>query len=206
MFLSIQAIKQRGVLNTAYSFAQSIPKGKPFSLSFGSFLGYGEWTTKLHAELLIIGRAQFLFPSNKALQLILQRGPWSFNQWIVATESCYPTHINFWIQIHELSYQRLMPSWVIKTQNLMMITYKTINIRKSFNHQFMFLLLALEHTRSDVIIKITRAVGSQPSYANKRHRTVMQYFSSRRSKHSIMLSIYLGSWVFRSTSLSPMLA
>lgn len=60
------------------------------------------------------GRAQFLFPSNESLQLVLHRGPWSFNEWIVAMEPWNPnisdqspTTIDFWVQIKNVPLQFL---------------------------------------------------------------------------------------------------
>lgn len=55
------------------------------------------------------GRAQFLFPSNEALNLVLRRGPWSFHKWMVAMEAWSPnisnhspTTIDFWVQIRDI--------------------------------------------------------------------------------------------------------
>lgn len=60
------------------------------------------------------GRVQFLFPSQEALQLVLRRGPWSFNQWMVAMEAWNPTisnespsSIDFWVQIRDIPLQFL---------------------------------------------------------------------------------------------------
>lgn len=60
------------------------------------------------------GRVQFLFPSNEALQLILRRGPWSFNEWMMAMEvwspnvsDQIPTSIDFWVQIRNIPIQFL---------------------------------------------------------------------------------------------------
>lgn len=60
------------------------------------------------------GRAQFLFPSNEALQLVLRHGPWSFNEWMVDMEpwvpnifDSSPTTIDFWIEIKDIPLQFL---------------------------------------------------------------------------------------------------
>lgn len=60
------------------------------------------------------GRVQFLFPSNEALQLVVRRGPWSFNQWMVAMESwnpnisaLAPNFVDFWVQIRDIPLQFL---------------------------------------------------------------------------------------------------
>lgn len=60
------------------------------------------------------GRAQFLFPTNEALQLVLRRGPWSFNEWMVVMEPWVPnlseqspTTLDFWIQIRDIPIQYL---------------------------------------------------------------------------------------------------
>lgn len=65
------------------------------------------------------GRAQFLFPSHEALNLILRRGPWSFNEWMVTMEpwnpnisdQC-PSSINFWVQIRDIPLQFLSSQMV----------------------------------------------------------------------------------------------
>lgn len=74
------------------------------------------------------GRAQFLFPSNEALQLVLPRGPWSFNEWMVTMEPWVlnisdqnATTIDFWVQIRDIPSQFL---------SLQMVNY----IAETFGH------------------------------------------------------------------------
>ncbi|KAL1216092.1 hypothetical protein V5N11_012830 [Cardamine amara subsp. amara] len=65
------------------------------------------------------GRAQFMFPSNEALQLVLRRGPWSFSEWMVAmepwspniTNEC-PTTVDFWVEIRDIPLQFLSAALV----------------------------------------------------------------------------------------------
>lgn len=52
------------------------------------------------------GRVQFVFQSEEALNLVLRRGPWAFNDWMLSVHRWYPNIsdeemkiINFWVQI-----------------------------------------------------------------------------------------------------------
>ncbi|XP_024004060.1 uncharacterized protein LOC112081534 [Eutrema salsugineum] len=57
---------------------------------------------------------QFVFKSEEAVQMVLQRGPWSFSEWMLVTRRWFPNisdeelkTITFWIQIRGIPAQFL---------------------------------------------------------------------------------------------------
>lgn len=59
-----------------------------------------------YGRILGNGKAQFLFQSETAMNLVLSRGPWSFNDWMVTVHRWYPNIteaemkiLPFWVQI-----------------------------------------------------------------------------------------------------------
>ncbi|KAG7567190.1 hypothetical protein ISN45_Aa04g000830 [Arabidopsis thaliana x Arabidopsis arenosa] len=57
-------------------------------------------------RILERGKVQFKFQSEEAMELVLRRGPWSFNDWMLSTHRWYPNItetemkiIPFWVQI-----------------------------------------------------------------------------------------------------------
>ncbi|EOA25077.1 hypothetical protein CARUB_v10018385mg, partial [Capsella rubella] len=73
-------------------------------------------------RLLDGGRVQFRFQSEESMNLVLRRGPWSFNDWMVTTHRWYPNIseiemkiIPFWVQIQGIPTLYLtnsMARWV----------------------------------------------------------------------------------------------
>ncbi|KFK26780.1 hypothetical protein AALP_AA8G292600 [Arabis alpina] len=39
----------------------------------------------VHGRIVVNNRAQFIFPSREAMDLVIRRGPWSFNEWMIAS-------------------------------------------------------------------------------------------------------------------------
>ncbi|KFK23100.1 hypothetical protein AALP_AAs49362U000100 [Arabis alpina] len=63
----------------------------------------------VHGRIIVNNRAQFIFPSREAMDLVIRRGPWSFNEWMIASgiweENLpldFPNHILFCIQFRDI--------------------------------------------------------------------------------------------------------
>ncbi|KAL1224631.1 hypothetical protein V5N11_000960 [Cardamine amara subsp. amara] len=90
------------------------------------------------------GRAQFLFPSNEAMNLVLKRGPWSFNQWMVAMDPWHlnvpnenPIMINLWVQIRDIPLQYLsvqMVNYIAETLGI--VTVRATEATLGGNNEF----------------------------------------------------------------------
>lgn len=61
-------------------------------------------------RILSKGRIQFVFQTEEAMHLVLRRGPWEFNDWMLSVHRWYPNItdaemkiIPFWVQIQGIS-------------------------------------------------------------------------------------------------------
>lgn len=89
-------------------------------------------------------RAHFLFPSREAMDTVTRRGPWSFNEWMVAMGTWdgdlpieYPNHVQFWIQIRDIPIQFYIYSIVNHiASTLVDIAETDFNLDAATNREF----------------------------------------------------------------------